>query len=63
VHGKAFGEDDKEADGAAKTKGTCYRCGQDGHWARACKGQSSAGNNFIVCTLAHLDCYFTCQLH
>jgi len=30
-----------------KPTGTCFRCGQDGHWARQCKG--AQGNTGDYC--------------
>ena len=35
-----------------KPTGTCFRCGQDGHWARQCKG---AQNNTGDCLLLKLS--------
>lgn len=54
MRGVGLGDEEEEVETAMKSKGMCYRCGQDGHWARACKGQSSSGSHFFIVTVAVL---------
>ena len=36
-----------------KPTGTCFRCGQDGHWARQCKGVP--GNTYLYGCMEHVS--------
>jgi len=43
-------EEDPSLGPSFKPTGTCFRCGQDGHWARQCRGgQGNFDEIFVDC--------------